>query len=59
MYNNKKFGGKNMKKEYNKPIILISHTFSKELIATVSDINVFDSRWEDTGTDDVLASFFD
>lgn len=48
-----------MKKEYNKPIILISHTFSKELFATVSDINVIDSRWEDTGTDDVFASFFD
>lgn len=48
-----------MKKEYNKPIILISHTFSKELFATVSDINVIDSRWEDLETDDVFASFFD
>jgi len=48
-----------MKKEYNKPIILLSNAFSKEIIATVSDINVLDSAWEDTGNDDVLASFFD
>lgn len=48
-----------MKKEYNRPIILVSLTFSKEFIATESDINVLESPWEDSNKDDVLASFFD
>ena len=47
-----------MKKEYNKPLILISDVGSTSNIALLSNVRANEGTWNDAGTDDVWAEFF-